>query len=42
LVELGWDLRVETGEVMDDIWVVRKAWHREERGGVWKLEQSIA
>jgi hypothetical protein len=41
LVELGWELKVETGEETGDegTWKVRKSWNRRERGGVWKIEQ---
>jgi hypothetical protein len=40
LVELGWELAVETGEDVDGVWVVRRSWTRNERGGIWKIEQS--
>lgn len=42
LVELSWELRLETGEMVDGVWTVRKTWNREERGGVWKIEQSAS
>lgn len=41
LVELSWELRLETGELVDDVWTVRKTWYREEKGGVWKVEQNV-
>lgn len=40
LVELEWELVVETGEEVEGIWTVRKTWTRKEQGGVWKIEQS--
>lgn len=40
LVELSWELRFETGELVDDVWKVLLSWSRQERGGVWKVEQS--
>jgi hypothetical protein len=42
LIELEWELEVETGEEIDGIWTVRKSWTRREQGGVWKIEQSPA
>lgn len=40
LVELSWELRLESGELVDENWIVRKTWAREERGGIWRVEQS--
>jgi len=42
LIELEWELVIETGEEIDGIWTVRKSWTRREQGGVWKIEQSTA
>lgn len=40
LVELEWELVVETGEEIEGVWTVRKTWTRREQGGVWKIEQT--
>lgn len=41
LVELSWEIDVETGENgQGGEWKVRKTWKRREQGGVWKIDQS--
>lgn len=40
LVELEWELVVETGEEVSGVWIVRKSWTRREQGGVWKIEEK--
>lgn len=40
LVELSWELTCETGDLIDDAWIVRSNWTRHERGGVWKIAQT--
>lgn len=43
LVELSWEIDVETGDlVKEGEWKVRKSWKRTELGGVWKIDQSVA